>query len=146
MELFKKIIISILIIISLNFIIYFYPSYNLFKLTNFQSERISTDNKSNAFFQACQIFQGDVDTQYKENAGNILNIFNTTLKEKNIAYNQSIIYYQVIITVMLFIVSLIKLKKKKKHMGLTLLFTSIVSMAILSMNILQLYLSLNMIV
>lgn len=141
MKIFKKALISILVIIIINFLIYFLPSYRLIKLSDIQSKRLVQDNNSNIMYQFVQIRQSGIDNKYYDNISNIMKTYQTLIKENGIAYNEGIIYYQILATLFLFITTIVEFKFKKKYIDVTLLFTSIVSLCILSLNLLQLYLS-----
>lgn len=80
------------------YIINFLPIYRLIKLTKVQSTRLVQDNNSNMMIQLVPIIQSNIEQNYKDNVVNIVQTYQTLLKENVIAYNEGLIYYQALAT------------------------------------------------
>ncbi len=144
MKNFKKVIIFLTIIISINIAIYFYPMNKILSIYTNEVDNITMSAEINPIYgRLSNILKSDTDEEYKRDAiltfGETRNIRD---KQRNEFY-KILLYCGILISIIIFILGFVIRKKSEnnKYIGSAFITSSIFSIILLTLYSYSLYLT-----
>ena len=132
----KEILVSILIILLSNVIIYFYPLCTSYTKYYNYLNNIYSGGRNPDMEYANSIAKSNIDSQIRKDAFNILGVHYTAIREKSVSNFESLTYFFMLATLGMLISAVIVLKNhkdkndNKRYIGIALLIAAIVSLIV----------------